>query len=229
MIRLGIISDTHYPTRIPTLPYDALEDAFRNVDAILHAGDIETRDVLNHLAGIAPVVAVKGDDDHFDLPLERVLEIGGIRIGLTHGHRHPLIEEFYRIRRRFGYSGRKEMLGRLDGLLRRFDDSAIDVLVFGHSHMPLSMRLGRVLLFNPGAVYVMSLDSARWQLPREKNLIRRQILKQYLSRYQHYPTAFYPRSTVGILEIHDNRTTHAQFVDLPLIDHYSTTLQLEFA
>ena len=218
MIRLGIIADTHFPTRIPTLPYEAIEDAFRNVDAILHAGDIESPEVLHHLSGIAPVQAVRGDDDHFDLPLRRVLTLNGTRIGLTHGHRSLFMEEWYRVRRRLGYSGTREMCGRLDGLLRRFGGEALDVLIFGHSHQPFCEERDGVLLFNPGAVYAMTLDSALWQLPREQNPVRRRMLKRCIQRYRQHSNGHRPRSTVGVLEIGDNRALRARLIDLPLID-----------
>ena len=221
MIRLGIISDTHYPTRLPALPFTAIEDAFRNVDAILHAGDIETQDVLDHLSGIAPVQAVKGDDDKFDdLPLARVLEIGGVRIGLAHGHfSNPVREELYRLRRRIGYSKHRELTERIDAMLHNFRHDDLDVLIFGHSHKPMCSQHNGVLLFNPGAVYAMTLDSAEWQLPRENNLIRRRMLKQTIRRLQTVPDAIHVRSTVGILEIDNRRHIQSHIIELPLIDH----------
>jgi len=220
MIRLGIISDTHYPTRLPNLPFAAIEDAFRHVDAILHAGDIETPEVLNHLSGIAPVQAVKGDDDTFDLPLSRVIEIGGVRIGLAHGHyTNPVKEELYRLRRRLGYSKHRELTERIDSLLQHFRDDKLDVLVFGHSHRPMVSQRNGVLLFNPGAVYAMTLESAEWQLPREKHPLRRRMLKQHIRRYQNLPDTLNVRSTVGILEIDETRQIQPRIIELPLIDH----------
>lgn len=219
MIRLGIISDTHFPTRIPRLPYEALEDAFRDVDAILHAGDIEQETVLHHLSSIAPVQAVRGDDDHFDLPLTRVLDFSGVRVGLTHGHFSPLIEEALRIRRRLGYSGRKEMVQRLGWLQRRFRGAALDVLIFGHAHMPYCAQRNGTLLFSPGAVYAMTEEAARWQLRREKNPLRRRMLQRSIRRYETNPHGNDTRSTVGILELHEDRRVQAQFIELPLMQH----------
>jgi uncharacterized protein len=220
MIRLGILADTHYPTRLPTLPFAALEDAFRHVDAILHAGDIETPEVLNHLAGIAPVQAVKGDADTFDLPRTRILTIGGVRIGLAHGHyTSQLKEEVCRLRRKFGYSQHRELTERLDDLLHYFRDDALDVLIFGHSHKPMVSQRGGVLLFNPGAVYAMTLESAQWQLAREQNPARRRMLKQHIRRYQNLPDTRNVRSTVGILEIDAARHIQPRIIELPLIDH----------
>ena len=220
MIRLGIISDTHYPTRLPTLPFAAIEDAFRHVDAILHAGDIETPEVLNHLSGIAPVQAVKGDDDAFDLPLSRVIELGGVRIGLAHGHySNPIKEEMYRLRRRLGYSRHRELTERIDNMLHHFRNDELDVLIFGHSHRPMVSQRNGILLFNPGAVYAMSLESAKWQLPREKHPLRRRMLQHHIRRYQNLPDMLHVHSTVGILEINSRQHIQPCIIELPLIDH----------
>ncbi len=219
MIRLGVIADTHFPTRLPRLPYEAIEDAFREVDAILHAGDIESEEVLHHLSGIAPVQAVRGDDDHFHLPRTRLLTLGGVRIGLTHGHFNPAVEQALRIRRRMGCSGSREMLQRLDWLLRRFSDEALDVLIFGHAHEPYCESREGVLLFSPGAVYAMTLDSAQWQLQREPNRLRRRMLRSKIRQMADQPQGAPPRSTVGILEIAADKTVTPHIRDLPLLDY----------
>jgi putative phosphoesterase len=57
--RIGLISDTHMPQRCAALP-DAVFDALKGVDLILHAGDVGELWVLDHLSTIAPVVAVHG-------------------------------------------------------------------------------------------------------------------------------------------------------------------------
>src|SRR5215207_6664604 len=92
--RIGVISDTHYPERVPYLPYDAIEQVFRGCDLILHAGDLESMNVITQLEAIAPVCAVRSDDgiDTFDLPEKRIIEIGGMRIGMHHGHRPYMVE-----------------------------------------------------------------------------------------------------------------------------------------
>jgi putative phosphoesterase len=215
-IRLGLISDTHWPTRIPKLPYAAIENAFRNVDAILHAGDIETAEVLDHLSGIAPTSAVRGDDDKLDLPLKRVLQFAGVRVGLIHGHRNPLVENYFRIQRRLGkmYAGSRHLL---ESLPERFDGEKLDVIVFGHLHAPMCIERDGLLMVNPGAVYAMSLESAMWQLAREKNPLRRQMLIEHIRRYREDPRLIAPRSTVAILEIAADKQIRTKIVDLPLV------------
>ena len=87
MPTIGLIADTHLPQRLRRLPA-GLDRAFRGVDLILHAGDLNSVSVLDELQRIAPALAVVGNADLFGtgLPQRRTVEIGGRRIGLTHGH-----------------------------------------------------------------------------------------------------------------------------------------------
>src|SRR4051812_8078694 len=79
---VGIISDTHGLLRPEAL--HALEGA----ELILHAGDIGTEDVLEHLRRIAPVIAVRGNVDTAvwaaEFPVIAQIEVGGRRIGILH-------------------------------------------------------------------------------------------------------------------------------------------------
>jgi hypothetical protein len=157
VIKLGLIADTHIPDRVPELPAWTL-DAFQqaNVDTILHLGDISKQFILDQLAEVAPVLAVRGNLDFWgfnDLPMHRHLDYEGVRIGVTHGHMSFLFYLFERI-----YA---QMLGPYKAAyferkaLRRFPDT--DVIVFGHNHLPTNRMVGEQLLFNPG--------SATWPNP----------------------------------------------------------------
>lgn len=213
-IRLGLISDTHYPTKLPLLPYEAIEDAFRDVDGILHAGDIDSQDVLDNLSGIAPTQAVCGEDDHFPLPEKRILTFGDVRVGLIHGNRHPLVESYFRIQRKLGnlYAGGRHLL---DTLPERFAGDNVDVIVFGHLHTPMCIERDGVLLVNPGAVYTISKDLAQWQLLYEQNPQRRTMLEKHIKRYRYNPYWQMPRSTVAILEITPDKTIRTHIQTLP--------------
>lgn len=129
---LGVISDTHI-RRPEDLPVAVLS-AFEGVERILHAGDIVRLAALERLERIAPVEAVRGNMD-FDLerplPERRIIEVAGLRIGLTHGSGAPQ--------------------GISDRVLARFADAPVDVVVFGHSHHALAERRDGVLLLNPGS------------------------------------------------------------------------------
>jgi putative phosphoesterase len=129
------------------LPAAALE-ALAGADAILHAGDICVRPVLETLARIAPVHAVQGNRDFFmRLPRTRRLEFEGVRIGLTHGHgglRGYLNEKlrYYTV----GFYT-EDYLAQVRAV---FND--VDVIVFGHSHRPINQTIDGVLMFNPGSL-----------------------------------------------------------------------------
>jgi putative phosphoesterase len=137
------------PDRLRSLPL-GLPAALAGVDAILHAGDVTRRRVLDQLAEIAPVHAVAGNRDFgLRLPLDRVLEFEGVRLGLTHGHG--------------GWGGylREKVLNltvgyHLDRYIRlvrdRFAGQPVQAIVFGHSHRAVNMIQDGVLLFNPGSV-----------------------------------------------------------------------------
>jgi putative phosphoesterase len=100
---------------------------------ILHAGDVIDDGLLSTLRSIAPTYAVLGNNDHTlvgILPLTRVLELDGVRVGMVHD------------------GGSRQ--GRGARLHRRFPDAA--VVVFGHSHAPFDETgVDGQRLFNPGS------------------------------------------------------------------------------
>ena len=152
MTTLGIVADTHVPQRLAQLP-DRLADALRGVDLILHAGDITSRQVLIELEKIAPVQAVAGNADLLGhgLPLTRVIEIEGHRIGLVHGHGGWAKYLAGKVRDRLGY--REEYyLKIVAASFGQVDAARIDTIVFGHTHRVFIEVRSGVLLFNPGPV-----------------------------------------------------------------------------
>lgn len=141
-MRIGVISDTHIPSRAAAIPAAAL-DAFAGVDLILHAGDASVRSAHAELARIAPVRAVAGNIDDADLTaaLPEVLrvEMGGVEIGMIHN------------------SGPAR--GRRARMQRRFPGCR--VVVFGHSHQPVAEDRDGLLLLNPGS----ACDPRRAKVP----------------------------------------------------------------
>jgi putative phosphoesterase len=132
-LRVVVVADTHQRvTGSRTLPV-AAQRLLDGCDAILHAGDILDAGTLAGLAATAPTWAVLGNNDQAlvgSLPETRVVELGGVRIGMVHD------------------SGARA--GRARRLHRMFPDAAI--VVFGHSHEPCNEEgeAGQ-LLFNPGS------------------------------------------------------------------------------
>lgn len=131
-MRIGVLSDTHIPSRARELPPEVLS-GLDGVDLIIHAGDLVHSNVLSRLARIAPVHAVCGNMDppplRRILPRRQVVEAQGWRIGVVHGD---------------GSSG-----STLTRALRSFKD--VDCIVFGHSHRAVCVRQEGLLLLNPGS------------------------------------------------------------------------------
>jgi uncharacterized protein len=132
-MRVVVLSDTHSPRRWKSCP-PAVAAQLRGADAILHAGDVCTADVLDELSAYAPVRAVIGNNDGRGVAawgakptLE--FELAGLRIAMIHDS---------------GQAG-----GRLARMHRMFP--AADLVVFGHSHIPLDDSDGRLRIFNPGS------------------------------------------------------------------------------
>jgi uncharacterized protein len=156
---LGLISDTHMPQRCATLP-DAIQDVFREVTLILHAGDVGELWVLDQLSMIAPVLAVHGNDEapatQHELPYQQLITIGGQRILLCHTH-DPDRETELELRLTDGWQP------KLDRWVDFTDRSESSVLVFGHTHIPMTHRQADVLLVNPGAIASGSAVSRQLQ------------------------------------------------------------------
>jgi putative phosphoesterase len=131
---IAVISDTHMPRGGRRLP-DACVERIAGADLLLHAGDFSTVEVLRELEAIGPPVAgVHGNVDSADLrrllPEERVVDAEGARIAMVHD------------------AGPRT--GRLDRMRRRFDRA--DMVVFGHSHMPLHEQApDGFQILNPGS------------------------------------------------------------------------------
>ena len=128
---IGVISDTHGLLR------PEAGTALHGVEMILHAGDIGKPEILEELSKIAPVTAVRGNNDTGDwarnIPDFQRLEIGGISIYMLHD-----LKEF------------------------NYADETIDadVLIFGHSHKSMIEERDGVLHLNPG-----SAGPRRFKLP----------------------------------------------------------------
>ncbi|HEU5097411.1 MAG TPA: metallophosphoesterase family protein [Roseiflexaceae bacterium] len=146
--RIGLISDTHMPDRCPALP-PTLFEVLLGVDALLHAGDVGELWVLDRLSAIAPVIAVHGNDDTADaqreLPYQQVLAVAGQRIVLTHAHYPDRAREL---------ESRKDdrWAPKLERRVAFGDRAGASVVIFGHTHVPMSLQCGDVLLVNPGAI-----------------------------------------------------------------------------
>jgi putative phosphoesterase len=132
-MRIVVLSDTHAPRRWKSCP-PAVAARLRGADLILHAGDVCTAAVLDELAQYAPVTAVAGNNDGPDVAAwgaaeTAALTADGLRIAMIHD------------------SG--NAAGRLARMRARFPRA--DLVVFGHSHIPLDAAGENLRIFNPGS------------------------------------------------------------------------------
>jgi len=126
-VRLGVISDTHGMLRPQVF------EIFKEVDHILHGGDVGRSDLLIELGTVAPVTAVYGNTDGFDLrsrlPQVAEIELDGFIIVVTHGDQ-------------FGSPNPAK-------LHEAFPHA--EIIIFGHSHRPLLELVDKtVTVMNPG-------------------------------------------------------------------------------
>jgi uncharacterized protein len=132
-VRVVVLSDTHSPRRWKRCPPDVAEH-LTGADLILHAGDICTVDVLEELNRYAPVQAVLGNNDlpevaEWGAPEALEMTLDGVTIGMIHD------------------SG--QAAGRLARMRRRFANA--DLVIFGHSHIPMDAAENGLRIFNPGS------------------------------------------------------------------------------
>jgi putative phosphoesterase len=150
VITLGVIADTHVPDRRRRLDARILPILrSEGVQAILHAGDVSSPEVLTDIENVAPIYAVRGNRDWFllrHLPKDLVLEFNTVKIGLTHGHGGWI--NYLKDRPDFFLHGyyHDRLLPRLRAQFPR-----ANVIVFGHGHLPLNRWIDGQLFFNPGS------------------------------------------------------------------------------
>ncbi len=162
--RIGVVADTHCPEFLDRLP-EALFQALRGVDLIVHAGDVNAEETLAALAAIAPVEAARGDHDRGAAwPLVRELSVEGRRIVVVHGNRSPWLEEPHTLLWTLSRGAFHPHGGLPRALRRRFAEA--DAIVFGHTHRAHIETLDGTLMFNPGAVHQWNPRTAALRLSR---------------------------------------------------------------
>jgi len=133
-MRIGILSDTHIPFAATDIPRAIYED-FKDVELILHAGDLVEESILQRLKKLYKTVAVCGNMDSpalkKSLPQKEIIKVGKVAIGLIHGEGAPN--------------------GLRDFASSAFKGEHLNAVVFGHSHFPFSEVHNGVLYFNPGS------------------------------------------------------------------------------
>jgi uncharacterized protein len=130
---IGLISDTHIPKRATCIPPKVFE-IFKNVDFIIHAGDLVELTVIDELEQVAPVLAVHGNMDvpeiSIGIPKLNSLKIFDWKIGVMHD---PNIlhgtQEMEQMAKHYGFN----------------------VFVYGHTHSSRIKWEEEILYINPGS------------------------------------------------------------------------------
>jgi uncharacterized protein len=130
---VGLISDTHVPSKAKTLPPKVFS-AFENVDFIIHAGDLVDLAVIDELEKFAPVLAVRGNMDTFEncsvLPEVNSLKVMDWKIGVIHDPNAKFVK---------------------NGMEEFAKQNFFNVLVYGHTHSSNVKFAGKTLFINPGS------------------------------------------------------------------------------
>jgi putative phosphoesterase len=157
-MRIGVVSDTHgyFDPR--------LLEFLAGVEGILHAGDVGSQNVLDELARIAPLHAVRGnvDPDSLDLPPALTRQFEDVRVEVI--HQLPMQQS------ELQKWADGELLptiypARRDAFLKAFGEMT-RVVIFGHTHRPCLLAVGHRLFFNPG-----SAGARRFSLPRSCGIL----------------------------------------------------------
>ncbi len=129
-MKIAVISDSHYEA----LAVNSVRKHLHDVDIIIHCGDGAPDIKLLEKDFSGEIYAVKGNCDiNNEYPYERVIEVMGIKIFVTHGHMYNVKNEYNTI----FYKGK---------------EVGADIVLFGHSHKALINSYDEVTIMNPGSI-----------------------------------------------------------------------------
>lgn len=131
-MKILVISDTHGDTNKAE---EAIRLNYKEINLIIHLGDY-FRDAQK-LSGMFPDIPMEyiyGNSDFMveNVPAEKLLEICGKRIFITHGHRYSVKWDYGR-------------------LYKKAEELKADMILFGHTHIPEIVKMNQVYLLNPGS------------------------------------------------------------------------------
>ncbi|MEJ8554541.1 metallophosphoesterase family protein [Tepidibacter sp. Z1-5] len=137
-MKIGVIGDTHRNYKY----IDKANLHLKECELILHTGDnFEDSKYINKITGI-DTIGIRGNCDFEDVEDEIVFDVGKYRILLCHGHKYDI-----------KYS--------LRSMKRRALELNVDIVVFGHSHIPVNYKEDNILFLNPGSVALPRGNSDR--------------------------------------------------------------------
>jgi putative phosphoesterase len=136
-LKIVVVSDTHMPRMAKSLPARLVRELENGTDLVLHAGDWTDESVYQQLVRYAPVEGVAGNNDGESLlsrfGLRKKIVCNDVKIGLVHGH------------------GPNVRLTAEHRAAAAFEADEVDLVVFGHSHIPVHKTQAGIRMFNPGS------------------------------------------------------------------------------
>ena len=128
LVRIGVVSDSHGD-------FTSLEAALTvigEVDYVLHAGDYLRDSLRLSRVLTVPVIGVAGNCDALQHPTEEIIELGGQRFFISHGHQHGVKTD-------------------TTGIIQVARRHKVDVAIYGHTHVPALFVQHGILFLNPGS------------------------------------------------------------------------------
>ena len=134
-MRILVFSDSH---GFISDGFNIIDSYINNggVDAIIHAGDIvKDEDAIKEKYPHIPVYAVCGNNDFYsDYPYDITVSLGGKKVFITHGHKYNVRLGNYMLKEKMNAEG-------------------IDLIIYGHTHIPETDLSGRGQILNPGSLF----------------------------------------------------------------------------
>lgn len=133
-MKIIVVADTHMPDKSKQLPSRLVKE-LESAELIIHAGDWKSMEVYSMLSKYAEVKGVYGNVDGDDIKenfaVQEIVDVSGHKIGVIHGHGDNKTTE--------------------KRAIEAFEGEAMDVIIYGHSHIPMLKYFKKTLLFNPGS------------------------------------------------------------------------------
>jgi len=128
VLRIGVLSDSHGDFA----SLEAALSAMGEVDYIVHAGDyLRDSQRLARLLSL-PVIGVAGNCDALQYPSDEIIELGGQRLFIAHGHNHGVKSDS-------------------SGIIKAARRHRVDIAIYGHTHVPALFVQHGILFLNPGS------------------------------------------------------------------------------
>ena len=131
-MKILVFSDTHGDT-------GHAEEIIRNhdnIDLVIHLGDyFRDAQKLSSIFPHIPFEYIYGNSDFMigDVPAEKILELNGKKILITHGHRYSVNWDYSKLH-------------------KKAEETKVDMVLFGHTHISYMEDRGKYILLNPGSI-----------------------------------------------------------------------------